>query len=375
MHPGNTLAFALKSMRLSGTADLPLHTGKAPRWLFSRMVKLSGAIAEHIIEEYGEAELLRRLSSPHWFQAFSCAIGFDWHSSGTTTTTMGALKEALSPEKHGVGVAGGKGSRGTKTPEELREACARAGEEELAEELIRASRLSFKVDAGCVQDGYQLYHHTMVFTLSGEWCVVQQGMKDRYARRYHWHSEELESFTCEPHTGISAQRVEQRALNLVSESSEEVRRASLELLEESPARLRRLAQGQRSLLEPELRLPARHRVSRVDISERSWRALARLHEIQPESYEELVGLPGVGGRTLRALALLAELIYGTPADWKDPVKYSFAHGGKDGTPYPVDRRTYDRSIGILREALEEARVGRREKKQAILRLRHFLGEG
>ncbi|NOZ82480.1 MAG: DUF763 domain-containing protein, partial [Euryarchaeota archaeon] len=196
-------------MRLAGTALLPLHTGRTPRWLFSRMVRLSRAIAEHIIEEYGEAELLRRLSSPHWFQALSCAIGFDWHSSGTTTTTMGALKLALSPEKHGVGVAGGKGRAGLRTPEELRELCTKAGVEELAEELVKASRLSSRVDSNCVQDGYQLYHHTIVFTTSGEWCVVQQGMKHSYARRYHWHSESLESFTSAPHSGISAQRVEE----------------------------------------------------------------------------------------------------------------------------------------------------------------------
>ncbi len=361
-------------MRLSGTADLPLHTGRAPRWLFSRMVRLSEAIADHIVEEYGSEELLRRLSSPRWFQALACAIGFDWHSSGSTTTTMGALKLALSPERHGICVAGGKGERALRTPAEIRERCSMLKSGELAASLERASRLSAKVDSSCLQDGYRLYHHTIAFTLSGEWCVVQQGMNQRYARRYHWCSESLESFTRAPHTGIASQRFESRVLNLVSADSEELRKGCVDLVAEGPARLRRMLCAQQTLTGEHLRLPARHLLHASDLSERSWRALARLHEVQPESYEELVATPGVGAKTLRALALLSELIYGTPADWKDPAKYSFAHGGKDGTPYPVSRATYDRSITILREAIEEAKLGSKEKKQAIMRLRHFLRE-
>jgi hypothetical protein len=363
-------------MKRSGIAELPLHSGKAPPWLFKRMVKLSRAVVDYIVFEYSEEELLRRLASPFWFQAFACALGFDWHSSGTTTTTTGALKLALSPEEHGIALAGGKGKTSRRAPEEIAQLSETLGlASQRAEELIRASRLSAKVDNACVQDGYTLYHHAFIFTQRGEWCVVQQGMHERYARRYHWLSEGVKSFTCEPHSGIASERREQQVLNLVAKQSEEVRKASVDLVKDNPLRLRKYLKGQLTLADfssSTLAMPARHAVLRVDISEKGWQALAKAYEIQPSNYEELVALRGLGAKTLRALALLSELLFGAECDWQDPVKYSFAHGGKDGFPYPVDRENYDRSISLLKEALEEAKLGKKEKYHAIARLKDFL---
>ncbi len=362
-------------MKRSGIAELPLHSGRAPPWLFKRMVKLSRAVVDYIIYEYGEQELIRRLSSPAWFQALACALGFDWHSSGTTTTTTGALKLAVSPEEHGIGIAGGKGRASRRAPEEIRELAEVLNlPSRREEELIRASRLSAKVDNACLQDGYTLYHHAFIFTSQGEWCVVQQGMRERYARRYHWLSEGVESFTCEPHAGIASERIEQQALNLVARDSEEVRKASVDLVRDNPLKLKRYLTGQLTLTESALIMPARHELRRVDISEQGWRALMRAYELQPASYEELVALRGLGPKTLRALALLSELLFGAECSWQDPAKYSFAHGGKDGIPYPVDRETYDRSILLLKEALEEAKLGKKEKYRAIARLKDFLTE-
>ena len=364
-------------MRRTGTAELPLHSGRAPPWLFRRMVKLSGAVADYIVYEYGEAELLRRLASPVWFQALACGLGFDWHSSGTTTTTTGALKLALSPEEHGIAIAGGKGRASRRTPEEISELAEILNlPSSREEELIRASRLSAKVDNACVQDGYTLYHHAFIFTRRGEWCVVQQGMHRRYARRYHWLSEGVESFTREPHSGIACERREGKVLNLVAEESEDVRRTSVDLVRDNPLKLRRYLKGQLTLDHSiqELAMPERHELRRVDISEQGWRALMRAYEIQPASYEELIALQGLGPKTLRALALLSELLFGAECSWQDPAKYSFAHGGKDGIPYPVDRETYDRSIFLLKEALEEAKLGRKEKYRAIARLKDFLAQ-
>lgn len=363
-------------MKRSGIAELPLHSGRAPPWLFKRMVKLSRAVVDYIVFEYGEEELLRRLASPFWFQALSCAIGFDWHSSGTTTTTTGALKLALSPEEHGIALAGGKGKASRKAPEEIARFSETLGvSSQRVEEMIRASRLSAKVDNACVQDGYTLYHHAFIFTRRGEWCVVQQGMHERYARRYHWLSEGVESFTCEPHAGIASERCEKRVMNLVAKQSEEVRKASVDLVKDNPLRLRKYLKGQLTLTDfsaDALPMPSHHAVLKIDLSDRGWQALARAHEIQPSSYEELVALRGLGPKTLRALALLSELLFGAPIEWRDPVKYSFAHGGKDGFPYPVDRENYDRSITLLREALEEAKLGKKEKYRAITRLKDFI---
>lgn len=361
-------------MRQTGTANLPLHTGRAPRWLFERMVRLSGAIAEAVVLEHGTGEFLRRVSDPVWFQALSCVIGFDWHSSGTTTTTCGALKVALGKRDVGVGVAGGKGRTSRKTPGEIKHLGDDYGLP--VDELVRASRLSAKVDTGLVQDGYDLYHHCFFLSRDGGWAVVQQGLnpENKYARRYHWLSEGVESYVEEPHRGICSD-ARGPALDMTARESGEARSVSLDLVCDGPGRLRRLVDGQASLQDftgPTVSLPRRHEVLDVDIGPRSMEALRRAYEVQPESYEELVGLRGVGPETIRALSLVADLVYGASPSRLDPAAYSFAHGGKDGYPYPVDRRVYDESISVLEDALEAADVEHDERMKALRRLSELV---
>ena len=354
-------------MRGTGVADLPLHHGKAPRWLFGRMVKLARALSDVIVLEWGQEELLRRLSDPFWFQGLSCALGFDWHSSGTTTTVCGALKLALSPEEHGVLVAGGKGKASKKAPEEIASAPFGFSDSE-RRELIYSSRMSAKVDSALVQDGYQLYHHSFFFTERGKWCVVQQGMGGSYARRYHWLSEGVKSYIEEPHSAICCNRIESSVLDLTAKESEETRKTSLDLVRDNPEHLRKYIGGQTRLTGAELSLPVHEEIRQGDISKQGWEMLKRAYELQPASYEELVAIRGMGPKTLRALALLSDLLYGSKPSWKDPVKYAFAHGGKDGYPFPVDRETYDESIGFLQDAVKAARIGQDERQQALRRL-------
>jgi hypothetical protein len=345
-------------MRRSGVADLPLHSGRAPKWLFERMVELADVITEFIVIEYGEDEFIRRISDPFWFQAFSCVLGFDWHSSGTTTTTTGALKVALKPEKHGIAVCGGKGKTALKTPEEIK----KLPMDIETEELIRVSRMTAKVDNTCLQDGYSLYHHT-IFITENKWAVVQQGMNEKHARRYHWLSEKLESFVKTPHSGISAERIEERVLDMTSNENESLRKASLDAIREFPSIVREVKR---------LKMPFHHELREIDLSERSLKVLERLYELQPSSYEEIVEFRGAGPKTIRALALVSSLIYGEEISWRDPAKYSYAHGGKDGTPYPVDKRNMKRSAEILRRAIEECKLGKKERILAIKRLSDFM---
>ncbi|MDK2782401.1 MAG: uncharacterized protein PWR13_1429 [Archaeoglobi archaeon] len=296
-------------MRRGGIADLPLHSGRAPRWLFEKMVELAEKMTEIIVMEHGEREFLRRISDPFWFQAFSCVLGFDWHSSGTTTTTTGALKAALDPEKFGIAVCGGKGRVALRTPEEIRKIPFDVDHEE----LVRASRMSAKVDNSCVQDGYSLYHHTIFISREGDWAIVQQGMNERYARRYHWLSERVESFVEAPHSGISSERIEERVLDVTSKENEPVRKASLDAVRELPSFLRETRK---------LRMPENHILREFNLSESSKRVLQKVYELQPSSYEELVEFRGVGAKTIRALALISSLIYGEEISWKDPARYS-----------------------------------------------------
>lgn len=362
----------------TGTANLPLHGGSAPPWLFKRMRLLAGEIVGALVYEHGSEEFLRRISDPFWFQAFSCVLGFDWHSSGTTTVTTGALKMAVSPQRHGIAVAGGKGRTSGKTPEDIQN----LGEAfsfgpERIEELVRASRMSAKVDNALVQDGYQLYHHTFLFTENGEWAVVQQGMNDSFARRYHWLSDRIKSFVEEPHSAICSERQEQTVLDLTARESEDNRKATLDIVRDGPSHLG-ILHAQRSLLNfrdsrpspvPELSMPRRHElIAALDIDEASRKALQMAYELQPSNYEELMALRGLGPKRIRALALISELVYGASPCWKDPAKFGFAHGGKDGTPFPVDRETYDSSIRTLHEAIESARLEKREKYEAFKRL-------
>jgi hypothetical protein len=347
------------------------------------MRKLAGVVSEAIVLEYGRKELLRRIADPFFFQALGCVLSFDWHSSGVTTTVCGALKEALSHEEHGIAVCGGKGRASRLAPGEIEKASeVFALSTEKTERLVYASRMSAKVDNACVQDGYQLYHHAFFVTEDGDWAVVQQGMHERssFARRYHWLSSGVKSFVEEPHQGICSEARGGRVLNLVARDSQEARKTSLDLARESPRRLKRFLRPPRQLsLEEyagrqveEFSMPRRHPVLTVDVGERALDSIRKAYELQPESYEDLVALRGIGPKSLRALALLSELIYGSRASWRDPAKYSFAHGGKDGYPYPVDVATYEASIEVLRNAVEDAKLDKREKCRAIKRLREFL---
>jgi len=345
------------------------------------MVRLSGAVVDAVVDEYGCREFLRRVSDPYWFQAFSCVIGFDWHSSGTTTTSCGALKVALDPKSCGIFVAGGKGRVSRQTQSEIGKAgeVFSLGENDISS-LQYASRMAAKVDNSCIQDGFQLYHHVIFFTESREWAVVQQGMGEDYARRYHWLSEGVDSFVEEPHTGIGCDIVKDSALDMTAPESADTRKVCVDLVCDNPSHLKKYfkSRPQKTLTEfagtePEaFKLPHHHPVLPVDLTPSGLKTLEKAYEIQPESYEELISVRGMGPQKIRALALISELVYGAKPSFRDPVKYSFSHGGKDGFPYPVDRKTYDNSIQVLRDAVEEARVGRKDKVQALKRLRDFL---
>src|SRR5215210_150267 len=352
----------------TGTAQLPLHGGKAPAWLFSRMIRLSREITTHIVAEFGPDEMLRRLSDPFWFQAFGCVLGFDWHSSGVTTTVTGALKEGIRGIEHELKfyAGGGKGAASRKTPAEITAACDRLSID--ARPLVYASRMSAKVDSAAVQDGYQLYHHAFFFTPSGGWCVVQQGMNDAngMARRYHWLSTAVRSYVNEPHAAICAE-AESPTLNLVADESEAVRSASAELSRQQPSVVLSALKDI-----PALTMPRRHAVLIADVNPQYLqKILLKTYDRAPENFETLLGMQGVGGRTLRALALVSEIIYGTPASTRDPARFSFAHGGKDGFPYPVDTGTYDKTVEVLRAAVTKAGIDRSERVAALKRLVKF----
>ena len=356
----------------SGQANLPLHGGHAPRWLFEKMKKLSREINLVIINEFGRDELLRRISNPFWFQGFSCVIGFDWHSSGTTTVTGGVLKESLKPEETGMVVAGGKGSASRRTPEEIE----RFGLDfslptKKIDSMIHSSKMVAKVDNTALQDGYQLYHHNFVFTEDGKWCVIQQGMDpaSKYARRYHWISDEVKSFVETPGSAVCCDH-RTNPLNMVAPTSKETRKVSLDLIKDNPKKLEkyiRKKRKQKNLFEYGFTMPRRHIIDLRDFT-----GLMNAYEFQPKNYEELLAIKGMGPKSIRALALLSDIIYGAEPSWEDPVKYSFAHGGKDGTPYPVDRKTMDSSIQMLKTGLEEARIGNREKLKAMKRLKDYI---
>jgi hypothetical protein len=352
----------------TGYADLPLHRGHAPPWLFERMVLLGRELALAILAEEGPGGLLRRLSDPVWFQALGCVLGFDWHSSGLTTTVCGALKEALRPlaDDSGVVVAGGKGRTSRRTPAEIQAACERSGLDPAP--LVRASRLAAKVDSSAVQDGFQVYHHTFVFTGDGSWAVIQQGMSQAtgMARRYHWLT--ARRFDADPHAAVAGARSGD-VVNLVAGEAEGNRAVSVALAREGPRVVLHEIGRLRSLS-----LPRRHEIQPADLHPgRLERVLGAAYEAQPADYTELLAVPGVGAKGLRALALVAQLAYGEPASVRDPVSYAFAHGGKDRTPFPVDRTTYDATIESLRRAVSQARTGRTEKLAALKRLAAAAG--
>ena len=329
------------------------------------MVRLAREITANIVQDYGSEEVLRRLSDPYWFQAFGCVLGFDWHSSGVTTTVTGALKEGLrGTEKDlGIYVGGGKGAVSRRTPSEIVGYCDQLSID--ATPLVYASRMSAKVDSAAVQDGYQLYHHAFFFTPGGDWCVVQQGMNDAngMARRYHWLASRLRSFVNEPHAAVCAEQ-QAPTLNLVAEESAPLRDASATLAREKPGVVLSALQDR-----PLLTMPRRHAVLLADVSPQHLdKILLKTYERAPENFETLLGMEGVGAKTLRALALASEIIHGTPASTRDPARFSFAHGGKDGFPYPVDIETYDRTVEVLRSAVNKANIDRSERVKALKRL-------
>jgi uncharacterized protein len=354
--------------RRSGGADLPLHGGRAPKWLFERMVPLAREILLILRTDYDSEEILRRLSDPYWFQAFGCVLGFDWHSSGLTTTTGGAIKEAVRGIEKELDfyVAGGKGATSRKTPAEIEKFAETLGLDPAP--LVRASKLAAKVDNTAVQSGHQLYHHNFFFTGSGNWAVVQQGMsaETKTARRYHWLSENIESFTNEPDELVASQDFGVKA-NFVAAESSAVRQAVVSVAGQDPTTTLALINKL-----PNMNLPARHYIQPTDINPRYMhKILLSTYQNPPADFEDLLSAYGIGPKSLRSLALIAELIYGTPVSTRDPARFSFAHGGKDGIPYPVDEPTYDKTIRILHDALERARLNRTEKLQAFRRLSRF----
>ncbi|TSJ42067.1 DUF763 domain-containing protein [Fluviicola chungangensis] len=348
-------------------ADLPLHYGKVPPWLAERMRSLGGAIVESIVLEYGKSAVLSRLSDPFWFQAFGCVLGMDWHSSGITTSVMGALKGAVNYRSHelGIYIAGGKGKHSRNTPEELKRFSDKTGLD--GNELVRSSRLTAKVDNNAIQDGFQIYMHNFVVTDEGEWTVIQQGMDDSsgMARRYHWHSETVKSFIETPHTFIYGKN-QGEILNLTDKEAGTAKSGILELVTEKP-----------SVIIPEVRrliLPAHHELKAEDVNlKRLGSVLALAHDTGLRDFESLLLLEGVGPRTVQSLALVSEIIHGTPARFSDPGRFSFAHGGKDGHPFPVPTTIYDETIQLLQTAVEKAKIGQPDKNRAIQNL-HLVAQ-
>jgi uncharacterized protein len=355
----------------TGSADLPLHGGHVPPWLASRMSRLGRVLAEAIVQHYGRAELLRRLAHPFWFQSLGCLMGMDWHSSGITTSVVGALKRGLAPVSRelGIHVCGGRGRHSRRTPDELAAFGEQTGNDGAA--LARASRLVAKVDSAAVQDGFELYLHAFVVTDDGDWAVVQQGMNGatRTARRYHWLSEGLESFVDAPHAAIEG-RPGGAIVNLTDHRAEAARRAQLALVAGGPdavvAEVRRL--HERGAL-PHLAMPARHAVQPSDVVLRRLHgALAAAAERGPRDFMELLLTPGLGARTVLSLALAAEVIHGAPCRFTDPARFSLAHGGKDGHPFPVPVKVYDETLRVLRGAVDRAKLGNDDRLEAVRRL-------
>ena len=373
---------------------MTLDTGRCPPWLFERMVKLGREMTRVLIEEYGPDEYIKRIADPVWFQSLGTVLAFDWNASGLTTILTAALKEAIRGQERewGVFIAGGKGKTSRKTPEQIIEWGARL---QLAPEYVGNleynSKMAAKVDSALVQDGYQLYHHSFFFSRNGAWTVVQQGMNkdNQTARRYHWFSENAKDLVCEPHSGISSQMFGKRVMNLVSKDSARNREVSTQMVRGSYDTLLKDIELLRKHYTPVSRTAtfkkgkdtlklavfdrtefARHGVEGEDFSKSKYleKILAKVAHEQPNSYEKLVATPGVGPKTIRALSLVAEIIYGAQVSYDDPARYSFAHGGKDATPYPVDRETYDQTIATLQNAVRRARLTPAAKDKVLRKL-------
>ena len=346
-------------------AELPLHGGRVPSWLAERMVKLGTAISETVVHEYGASEFLTRLSDPFWFQALGCVMGMDWHSSGITTSVLGALKRGLNPQSHelGITICGGRGKQSRRTPDELLRFANTCGIE--GDSLVRTSRLTARVDNNAIADGFQLYLHNFIVTTAGEWVVVQQGMnaESKLARRYHWHSATVRSFTSEPHAAIVGEH-QGTIINLVDARAAAAQDAMLAIVKERPEATLSEART--------LCMPGHHdvRAKNVDLR-RLGAVLALAHEREFRDFASLLLLETLGPRTLQSLALIAEVVHGAPNRFSDPARFSFAHGGKDGHPFPVPLKTYDESITVLRRSFDAAKLGHTEKVDGFRRLDQF----
>lgn len=407
-------------LKSTGHADLPLHYGTVPRWLADRMMVLGTLIVESLIQNYGKKEVLRRLSDPLWFQSLGSVMGMDWHSSGITTSVMYALKRGINPraKEFGLYICGGRGKYSRRTPEELIALANSSGLD--GDDLVRSSRLCAKVDNTAVQDGFQLYQHNFILSSEGDWAVVQQGMNEnsKTARRYHWCSANIKSFVEEPHTAVTGEN-QGEILNLAAKEASGTRGAIMDFTKETPDRviheIKKIAEPDSSfsvgyggssksvakktdssqgLLFPEFAdsslpekikieineneiihserniiLPQHHEVRQEDVDlKRLGAVLATAYESQPQDFESLLLTPGLGPRTLQSLTLVSEVIHGTPSRFSDPARFSFAHGGKDGHPFPVPLKVYDESIRVLRDSIEKSRLGYNDKSECLRRL-------
>jgi len=362
-------------MGKTGSLDLPLHYGKTPRWLFEKMCLLARSICEIIIREMGRGYFLQRLSDPFWFQSLGCVLGFDWHSSGLTTTLCGALKEAFYDLKgYGVYVCGGKGATSRKTPQEITQIGEKLGKDVAG--LIYTSKMVAKVDNNALQDGFTLYHHTFIFTEEEEWVVVQQGMAEkngRWARRYHWFSQGLTSFVDDPHQAVVGER-RFLTLNMVDKEKKRLRKLVSEISQRKPEENLREFMKLKENVE---KLPFRHRILISDINPRYLsKIFLKTYEKKADDFSCLLSSEGVGAKTIRALALICDLIYGESISFRDPARFSFAHGGKDGYPYPINSREYQKTIEILNKVINKAKIERSDKIKALRRLyRFYQGRG
>jgi uncharacterized protein len=383
----------------TATINLPLHGGHAPAYLVKRMIKLSYAISKVIVDEYGGHDFIRRLADPLWFQAFGCVLGFDWHSSGVTTVVSGVLKQSLKEEVHAISVAGGKGKKATEAKNDIPKLAERHYNlpSDKIDRLVYASRLASKVDNAAVQDGYSLYHHVVFFDEHGNWTIVQQGMscEKNLARRYHWISDELKSFVREPHAGIISTNKVPNTLNMTSIESAENQKICVELTKDDVNNLkssvRRVTEAISTPVEKKYTLDNwistdisngnsqgsenlvyRNNVMRYEMPRHlDWNVFRKIYDIQPKNYEHLISVPGVGPAAVRALSLIGEIIFGTKASWQDPVKFNFAHGGKGGVPYPIARKTYDKSISYLSSVIEGAEIDREQRIEALKKLAEY----
>jgi hypothetical protein len=374
-----------------GIINLPLHGGHAPSYLVKRMIKLSAAITKIIIEDRGTKEFFKRISDPLWFQAFGCVLGFDWHSSGLTTVVTGVLKQSISYDTHGISLSGGKGKNSLKPKYEIPKLAEQNHNlsTNRINELVYASKISAKIDSAAIQDGFNLYHHFILFDEDGHWTIIQQGLnkRNKMARRYHWLSNKLSNYIIEPHRGIIGNERIPFCLDMTSRESEENRKTCIDIIK-----------GGSNLIKSSIykimetnnysqnldkwiynnKLPLDNHgffeksvinIEKYEMPRRiNWKVMDELYDIYPKNYEEIISQEGVGPSTIRALALIAEIIYGTKTSWNDPVKYNYAHGGKDGVPYPIARNTFDNSIKYLSEAVNGSEIEKVEKIKSLKRL-------